>query len=128
LVQRWTEAHNARNERKLEELYAPTVLYYGSRLERDSCLASKARFLQKNPAFQQQLVGRVEHEQMGDDLRASFLKRVSLKTKTADYPSYLVFRRLGDQWRIVTEGDEVTDANLAEKHWRWSTATPTCSP
>lgn len=44
------------------------------------------------------------------------MKRVKLNGKETEYPSYLVFVNEGGSWKIHTEGDEVTDANLAKRN------------
>jgi serine/threonine protein kinase len=114
-VTAWNAAHATKNADALRSLYADSVLYYGSYQSRQACIASKRAFLAKNPDFTQQFVGQIQVVSQGDSVRAEFVKRVLLRGRTTDYPSYLVFARSSTGWQIVTEGDAITDANLAKK-------------
>ncbi len=48
-------------------------------------------------------------------MQCRFVKRVSVNGVSTDYPSYLVFREVSDGWKIVVEGDSVTDSNLTRR-------------
>jgi serine/threonine protein kinase len=121
-VKAWNLAHAAFDTAALATLYADEVLYYGTLQSGDACVKAKRTFFTKNAGFRQELTGDIRTQNDGDDLRADFLKRVvTPRGKVTDYPSYLVFRHLGSEWRIVTEGDTVTDANLAKKAITYAT-------
>jgi hypothetical protein len=114
-VNAWNAAHASRDDLAFARLYADSVLYYGSQQARDACVSSKRVFLSKNPDFRQDVIGVIRAQEQGDHGRADFLKRVLFHGKFTDYPSYLVFKKSGAGWQIVTEGDAVTDANLAKR-------------
>lgn len=112
VVSEWNAAHNAKDTKHFAKLYAHSVLYYGRRQSSAACVASKSRFLAKNPEYTQTIVGDVHTRDDGVEGFATFLKRVTLSGKATDYPSYLGLAKTAAGWRIRVEGDEVTDSAL----------------
>ena len=117
LVEAWNMANSERNWAALVPLYAEYVDFYGTRKEVVTVLDSKKSFFRKNPDFSQNIVGAIQIETLSSgEKKCSFVKRVKLKGKETEYPSYLVFANEGGSWKINTEGDDVTDANLAKQN------------
>jgi hypothetical protein len=117
LVESWNKANSDRNSAALVPLYAESVDFYGTRKEVVKVLDNKKSFFSKNPDFSQNIVGDIQIETLSSgEKKCSFVKRVKLKGKETEYPSYLVFANEGGSWKINTEGDEVTDANLAKRN------------
>ncbi len=116
LVETWNTANSARDAGALAPLYTDNVNFYGTQKEVGAVLDSKKSFFRKNPDFIQTVVGTVSVITLeSGEKKCSFMKRVKLKGKETDYPSYLVYSNVGGSWKISTEGDEVTDANLAKR-------------
>ena len=116
LVEQWNEAHNDKNIEKFGNLYAKEVLFYTELTSNPSCIEKKIQLFKRNPDFYQQLNGNIEVEEQEDGtIKCSFIKSVTLKNKTNDYPSYLVLKKDNDEWHIVTEGDLITDKNITKK-------------
>lgn len=112
VVSEWNAANNSASLTELGKLYGAEVLFYGTPLKKQSCLEKKLRFLAKNATFRQSVDQiRAEETALPGEVRCHFDKRVSMDGKTKDYPSYLILR----DGKIVTEGDEVTDANLSKR-------------
>lgn len=116
LVRDWDKAHNTKDIALFAGLFDSSVLFYGTKYKRTQCLDSKRKLFVKYPEFYQHTQGDIVVEHLPDGtVKCSFLKRVVVEAFTRDYPSYLVFRQLGDEWKIVVEGDLVTDRNLAKR-------------
>lgn len=116
LVQKWNNAHLSKDVGVFSNLYDNSILYYGIQMDKNSCIESKITLLKKYPDFYQQIYGDILIDNINrDEIKCSFVKRVTINMKTSDYPSYLTFKKSGDGWKIVTEGDLVTDKNRANK-------------
>lgn len=116
LVNDWNTATNKQDIPTLTSLYHTDVLFYGSNLKQQACIAGKRSIFKKYPTLTQQIPGKINKETMDNgDVKFTFDKAVTIDTSTKIYPSYLVFRHIGGTWKIVVEGDGTTDANLEKK-------------
>ena len=60
--------------------------------------------------------GDIDIQQISDtQYKAEFIKEVTTKKGTKDYPSYLVFKKIGNEWKLILESDTVSDANIEKK-------------
>jgi hypothetical protein len=115
LVQEWNKAHISKDINVFSNLFDNTVLFYGTQKSKKSCIESKSSSFKKYPDFYQQIYGDIQIENIDEsEVKCSFVKRVTVKQVTTDYPSYLIFRKIDGDWKIITEGDLVTDKNLAK--------------
>lgn len=116
LVVDWNEAHVTKDVDVFSNLFDRSVLFYGTPMDKDKCIKSKRFLFKKYPDFHQQIFGDIRVDSLFDgSVKCSFVKRVTVNRETKDYPSYLVFKKAGDDWKIITEGDLVTDEILAKK-------------
>ncbi len=115
LVKKWNKAHNERGLYTFSDLYADDVLLYGEANNKDKCIDKKMAYLKAKPDYYQQIKGTISIQQNGERAKCSFVKSVTINQKTKDYPSYLIFQKMKDEWRIVVESDLVTDNNLAKR-------------
>lgn len=116
LVAAWNQAHSSRDVSIFSNLFDNSVFYYGVQQDKNNCIESKLSLFNKYPDFYQQIFGDIQVEKINDnEVKCSFVKRVTVNQATTDYPSYLNFKKSVDAWKIVTEGDLVTDKNLAKK-------------
>lgn len=116
LIDKWNISLNNKDISSLSLLYNDQLIYYRIQKTRDACIEVLSGFLSKNPAFYQQIVGEIEIEQTGKDtVKCSFVKKATLNGKTTDYPSYLRFSKETGEWKIIEEGDLVTDKNIAKR-------------
>ena len=117
LTNEWNQAHSLDNLNQLYQLFDNTVLFYGLTLSKDECIAKKRSLLNKYTSFEQEIVtyGFSVQEIEVNKYKCSFTKRVITEGKSNDYPSYLIFRKYGDNWKIIAESDLITDRNLANK-------------
>ncbi len=119
LVNEWNQAHHPKNLTSFEHLFADSVLFYQTSLDKKACIQAKTAFFRTHPDYSQQILGSIHtHTHTDTEITCTFAKRVTLNQQTKDYPSYLMFRKTTDGWQIVTEGDSVTDLNLAKKKER----------
>lgn len=108
LVNKWNKAHNDKSIGSFDELYASEVQFYLKKLPKNECLEEKLNLFKRYPDFFQQITRNIEVEKLPDNqYKAIFVKSVTVKQDTKDYPSYLVF---DDKWNIVIESDMVTEA------------------
>lgn len=116
LVGQWCDAHNTKDVAVLSNIYDQNVMFYGSPMDKNECIENKLAFFKKKPDFKQEATGEVAIENISvNEVKCSFNKRVSVDGKTTDYPSYLHFRKTGDDWKISVESDLITDENLAKR-------------
>ena len=114
LVYSWSNAHVTKNIGEFLNLYSGVVKYYGTDLDRNSCIVNKMDFFKKNPDYSQQVSGEIQIEFLNDsEVKCNFLKKVTMRGRNLDFPSYLVFKKVDGKWLIVQESDLVTDGNLS---------------
>jgi ketosteroid isomerase-like protein len=111
-LEAWNAAHASEDAAAIAKLYADKVNFYQSKSTRAAVEKSKASYFSKHPDFQQEIV---EGSIIVDRDRVDFTKRVTVGGKAQEYPSYLQFIKRNGEWLVVTEGDKITDANLARK-------------
>ncbi len=116
LVGQWCNAHNTKDVGMLSNAYNQSVMFYGSPMDKNECIENKLAFFKKKPDFKQEATGEITIENISDtEVKCSFVKRVTVGGQTTDYPSYLNFRKIGDEWKISVESDLITDENLAKR-------------
>ena len=116
LVKEWNKANSSKDYEALSKLFDNNVLFYGMQLNKNACIENKQMAFKKSPDFYQQIYGDVDVEKISDtEVKCSFVKRVTIDGQTNDYPSYLNFRKVGDEWKISVESDLITDENLAKR-------------
>ena len=115
LVINWDKAHNSKDVAAFSNLFDSSVLFYGTKLDKNTCIENKLSFFKKYPDFYEQIYGDIQVEKQSDNsVKCSFIKRVTLNQVTKDYPSYLIFKKVANDWKIITEGDLVTDKILSK--------------
>ena len=118
IIKKWDIAHNTKNNEVLSKLYANTVYYYQSSYTLSKVIADKQRLFEKNPFFHQESVNVHIYPNKDDTYRIEFDKKVWTDYSDDEYksyPSYLIVTYVDSEWRITTESDTVTDANLAKR-------------
>ncbi|KAA2238809.1 DnaJ domain-containing protein [Chitinophaga agrisoli] len=117
LVDDWNKAHNTRDISLFFVLFDNSVLLYGTQSDKNTCIESKLSLLKKYRYFNQQINGGVQTElQENGDVKCLFTKHVTINEELdKEYAAYLIFRKVGYDWKIITEGDLTTDKNLAKK-------------
>lgn len=116
LVADWNKAHQSKDVAIFSSLFNNTVLFYGSQQDKNACIENKLKFFKKNPDFYQQILGSIQIDKISEnEIKCSFIKRVTVNKKNDDYPSYLIFKESDGNWKIITEGDLVTDKNIANR-------------
>lgn len=116
LVQDWNKAHSSKDVGVFSNLFDNSVLFYGTQQDKNACIENKLSLFKKYPDFFQQIYGDIQIENLSDtEVKCSFVKRVTVNQATTDYPSYLTFKKVGDNWKVAIEGDLVTDKNIAKK-------------
>ena len=117
LVQKWNQSHLLKNSNTFSNLYANSVLFYGLVLSKDKCIQKKINILNKYSDFNQEIFGKIDVVNINkNDFKCYFIKRVTFGQKTKDYPSFLVFSKHNDEWKIIEESDLITEKNLSKKN------------
>jgi uncharacterized protein YgiM (DUF1202 family) len=114
MTEKWSASHNDKNVNALELLYANKLNYYSSDFSRKKVLSDKKIFFNKYPYFSHK-VQNIKVTYIGmEQYYVKFNKYVkqNLSDSNKMYPSYLVFKQIGENYKIIVEGDKVTDKNL----------------
>jgi len=116
LVHQWSAGLNKGNAVEVSTLYAERLVYYRSQMSKGNATVLLSDFFLKNSDFYQQITGEIMLEKVNDNLIvANFQKTVTRNGKTTGFPSYLKFSDELGGWKIVEEGDKITDYNINKK-------------
>ena len=116
MVELWNKASSNGDFTVLGNMLADKVEYYQQTVTRDYYIKDQKKFFEKNPVYGQVIKGDINIQQISDtQYKAEFVKEVTTKKGTKDYPSYLVFKKIGDEWKLILESDTVSDANIEKK-------------
>lgn len=117
MVESWNNANLTKNIGDLSNMYAESVNFYGKVMRKNECLKNKISFFEKNPSFSQTIENDIVIEQVNEQkMKSTFTKKVYVNNIVKYYPSYLEFVKESDNWKIITEGDLITDKNLSTKN------------
>ena len=99
MVELWNKASSNGDFTVLEDMLADKVEYYQSTVSKDYYIKDQKKFFAKNPVYGQVIKGDIKIQQISDtQYKAEFVKEVTTKKGTKDYPSYLVFKKIGNEW------------------------------
>ena len=118
VLSNWDKGHNENNAQIFQQIYGRDVYYYQTDYSLKKVIDSKTKLLQRNPSFHQESRNPKVSTLPGGDIRIDFEKNVWTdypNGKSKMYPSYLILRIISQKWKIVTDGDAITDANLSKK-------------
>lgn len=116
MVELWNKASSNGDFTVLENMLADKIEYYQQTVTRDYYIKDQKKFFEKNPVYGQVIKGDIDIQQISDtQYKAEFVKEVTTKKGTKDYPSYLVFKKIGNEWKLILESDTVSDANIEKK-------------
>ena len=116
MVELWNKASSNGDFTVLENMLADKIEYYQQTVTRDYYIKDQKKFFEKNPVYGQVIKGDIDIQQISDtQYKAEFIKEVTTKKGTKDYPSYLVFKKIGNEWKLILESDTVSDANIEKK-------------
>ena len=116
MVELWNKASSNGDFTVLENMLADKVEYYQQTVTKDYYIKDQKKFFEKNPVYGQVIKGDIDIQQISDtQYKAEFVKEVTTKKGTKDYPSYLVFKKIGNEWKLILESDTVSDANIEKK-------------
>ncbi len=116
MVELWNRASSNGDLATLEGILGDRIEYYQSSITKDYYIQDQKKFLERNPVYGQSIKGEIEVKKLSDtQYKATFIKEVTTKSETREYPSYLVFAKRADGWKLILESDEVSDENIAKK-------------
>lgn len=125
LVQEWNVANNKQDIGTLILFYDNEVMFYGTKLKKQDCIAGKLSIFKKYPSLDQQIAGEIKSATLENgDVKCSFDKAVNTNGTSKTYASYLVFRKVSNTWKIVAESDLTTDANVEIRKLKAKGAVP----
>ena len=124
MVELWNKASSNGELTVLEDMLADKVEYYQSTVTKDEYIKDQKKFFEKNPVYGQVIKGDIKIQQISEtQYKAEFVKEVTTKKGTKDYPSYLIFKKIGNEWKLILETDTVSDANIEKKKQKSTTET-----
>jgi len=116
VVEDWNLAHNLSNINMFNRLFDENVNFYQTTLEREKCIEKKEKLLVKYADFTQTIIDEINIEKINsDEVKCSFTKAVTVNSKTTNYPSYLILKKINEEWLITAESDLITDKNVAKQ-------------
>lgn len=115
-VNKWNEALNNKDVDEVADLFADRIVYYRSSMSKGNAATILNNFFLSNSGFYQHITSEIGFEKLSDNLiNCNFQKSVTNKGKSTDFPSYLKFSEQNGEWKIVEEGDKITDYNIDKK-------------
>lgn len=120
VAEKWNTYHQQLDADALASLYGDKVYYYHEYYTPEKIVQNKRELFRKYPEFWQNIYNVECTFTDSGAAKVTFSKEVTttLAGKTTTYPSYLIMNKIGDKWKITTESDEVTDANIAKRKKR----------
>ncbi len=113
LTNQWNIANSTKNIDKLKSLFSEEVVFYGKTITNDECMTKKGNIFSKYDPYSQVIVSDILVTELDNDIiKSTFKKQVAFNNKTKTYPSYLFFKKIDGNYKIVEEGDEITNSNL----------------
>lgn len=120
VAEKWNTCHQQMDAEALASLYGDKVYYYHEYYTPEKIVQNKRELFRKYPEFWQNIYNVECTFTDSGTAKVTFSKEVTtaLAGKTTAYPSYLIMSKIGGRWKITTESDEVTDANIAKRKKR----------
>jgi len=112
IVINWNATHSLNTINQITDLYGSNVVFYGTTMSNNEVYNKKLLALQKSNGYKQEIDNIKVKSENDEEYRCDFIKHATVNQKTTDYPSYLVFRKENNEWKIIVESDEVTDENI----------------
>ncbi|MCL5244481.1 hypothetical protein M4I21_01595 [Cellulophaga sp. 20_2_10] len=114
----WNQNHNTKDLNSLANQYNTTVNYYGKEKSQEYIRNDKSTLFDQYKDFKQLdiEISEVYKDLINNKIKISFLKKVTVNSIDKDYPSYLVFKKVANEWKIIEENDLVTsDINFKKE-------------
>ena len=119
MVNIWNDASSNADFDTLEKILGNKIEYYQSSVTKDYYISDQKKFFAKNPVYGQKIKGDITVTQISNkQAKAEFIKEVTTKKGTKDYPSYLIFANVNGEWKLILESDKVSDANVENQKKR----------
>ena len=119
IVNIWNEASSNADFDTLEKILGDKIEYYQSSVTKAYYISDQKKFFEKNPVYGQKIKGDITVTQISNkQAKAEFIKEVTTKKGTKDYPSYLIFANVNGEWKLILESDKVSDANVENQKKR----------
>ena len=121
MVNIWNEASSNADFDTLEKILGDKIEYYQSSVTKAYYISDQKKFFANNPVYGQKIKGDITVTQISNkQAKAEFVKEVTTKKGTKDYPSYLVFENVNGEWKLILESDLISDKNAENKQKRVS--------
>ena len=119
MVNIWNEASSNADFDTLEKILGDKIEYYHSSVTKAYYISDQKKFFAKNSVYGQRIKGDITVTQISNkQVKAEFVKEVTTKNGTKDYPSYLVFENVNGEWKLILESDAVSDKNIENRKKR----------
>ena len=116
MVNIWNEASSNADFETLEKILGDKIEYYQSSVTKAYYISDQKKFFEKNPVYGQKIKGDITVTQISNkQAKAEFIKEVTTKKGTKDYPSYLIFANVNGEWKLILESNLISDKNIENK-------------
>ena len=116
MVNVWNEASSNADFDTLEKISGDKIKYYQSSVTKAYYILDQKKFFVNNPIYGQKIKGDITVTQISNkQAKAEFVKEVTTKKGTKDYPSYLIFENVNGEWKLILKSDLISDKNAGNK-------------
>ena len=116
MVNIWNEASSNADFDTLEKILGDKIEYYQSSVTKAYYISDQKKFFANNPVYGQKIKGDITVTQISNkQAKAEFVKEITTKKGTKEYPSYLVFENVNGEWKLILESDLISDKNVENK-------------
>ena len=109
----WNRQINGRDYQLIANSYHDTIVFYTELRPKEYCIKLKMKYIDKYPDYRQSIDKTIiVTEFLSGIIKAEFNKTLIRNNEERTYPSYLLFKKIGNELKIVEEGDLLTNTNL----------------
>ena len=111
-VQEWNEATSNKDLITLESLLGDNIIFYQKSITKEEYIKNRTDFFNKYNIYKQIVKGDVNVVPLSSNqVRVNFVKEVTTIRGVNQFPVFLVFEKIGDQWKLILESDTISDVN-----------------
>jgi len=116
LVYDWNKEFISNDSNAFLILLDDSIQYYGFQQYKSNLMEAELLIFKKYPDFKQEIYGDVKIDTLSKaEAICSFVRRITINHKSLDYPTYLIFKKSLEAWKIVAEGDYISKNDLTNK-------------
>lgn len=118
LIENWDNAHNKKRSSSFKTIYADHIEFYGQWSSIDRCIEKKKDLFTEYPTYSQKIVSDPSLSGYPEKsvIKCDFIMQIKKGTQVKEYAFYLIIRKSSSGYRIIGEGDAITDQTFHITH------------